>query len=37
VSLHNVAWTISLMATLRRAIIDGRFQSVRAEVLSVWG
>ncbi|MEY3353596.1 MAG: queuine tRNA-ribosyltransferase, partial [Actinomycetota bacterium] len=37
VSLHNVAWTISLMATLRRAIIDGRFPSVRAEVLSVWG
>ena len=37
VSLHNVAWTISLMATMRAAIIDGRFQSVRHEVLSVWG
>jgi len=37
VSLHNVAWTISLMATMRRAIIDGRFQKMRTEVLSVWG
>jgi len=37
VSLHNVAWTISLMATMRRAIIEGRFQKMRTEVLSVWG
>ena len=37
VSLHNVAWTISLMANMRRAIIEGRFQKMRAEVLSVWG
>lgn len=37
VSLHNVAWTISFMSMLRDAIIAGRFQSVRNEVLSVWG
>ena len=37
VSLHNVAWTISLMANMRRAIIEGRFQKMRTEVLSVWG
>ena len=37
VSLHNVAWTISFMSMLREAIIAGRFQTVRNEVLSVWG
>ena len=37
VSLHNVAWTISLMNDLRRSIIEGSFQRVRADVLSVWG
>lgn len=37
VSLHNVAWTISFMSMLREAIIAGSFQTVRNEVLSVWG
>ncbi|MFM9136620.1 MAG: tRNA-guanine transglycosylase, partial [Actinomycetota bacterium] len=37
VSLHNVAWTISLMNDLRRSIIEGSFQRMRADVLSVWG
>ena len=37
VSLHNVAWTISLMNDLRRSIIEGSFQRLRADVLSVWG
>ena len=37
VSLHNVAWTISFMNDLRRSILEGSFQRMRAEVLSVWG
>jgi len=37
VSLHNVAWTISFMAMLRDAILAGRFDSVRNDVLAVWG
>ncbi|MDJ0767389.1 MAG: tRNA guanosine(34) transglycosylase Tgt [Ilumatobacter sp.] len=37
VSLHNVAWTIDLMARMRVAILDGRFDALRADVLSVWG
>jgi queuine tRNA-ribosyltransferase len=37
VSVHNVAWTLQLMARLREAISTGTFQQVRAEVLSVWG
>ncbi|HUF98353.1 MAG TPA: tRNA guanosine(34) transglycosylase Tgt [Ilumatobacter sp.] len=37
VSLHNVAWTIHLMSRMRASIVDGSFQSVRREVLSIWG
>jgi queuine tRNA-ribosyltransferase len=37
VSVHNVAWTIELMARLRAAIADGTFERVRADVLRVWG
>lgn len=37
VSIHNVAWTIELMDTIRRSIVDGTFASVRAGILSVWG
>ncbi len=36
VSLHNVAWTIALMAQMRVAIAEGRFQALRREVLAVW-
>lgn len=36
VSIHNVAWTIELMNTMRAAIIDGTFQTLRREVLSIW-
>ncbi|MGI9051052.1 MAG: tRNA guanosine(34) transglycosylase Tgt [Ilumatobacteraceae bacterium] len=35
-TLHNVAWTLELLAGLRAGIIDGTFQRRRAEVLSVW-
>ncbi len=36
-SLHNIAWTFDLMHRIRIAIIDGRFDSLRREVLTVWG
>ncbi len=37
VSVHNIAWTLNLMDRMRAAIIDGSFQSLRSEVLAVWG
>jgi queuine tRNA-ribosyltransferase len=37
VSIHNIAWTLHLMDRMRAAIIDGSFQTVRREVLAVWG
>ena len=36
-SIHNVAWTIDLMARMRRAIESGTFDSMRRSVLEVWG
>ncbi len=36
-SIHNVAWTIELMASMRAAIIAGTFDEVRRSVLDVWG
>ncbi|MEM9038365.1 MAG: tRNA guanosine(34) transglycosylase Tgt [Actinomycetota bacterium] len=36
-SIHNVAWTIDLMNRMRAAIVDGTFDALRAQVLSVWG
>ncbi len=36
-SLHNVAWTLDLMARMRRAIEAGTFARLRQEVLVVWG
>jgi queuine tRNA-ribosyltransferase len=36
VSLHNIAWTLSLMAAARSAIIGGTFARLRASVLEVW-
>jgi queuine tRNA-ribosyltransferase len=35
-SLHNVAWTLQLMASMRLAIEQGRFASLRREILDVW-
>jgi queuine tRNA-ribosyltransferase len=32
-----VAWTIELMHRMRAAIVDGSFDQLRRDVLSVWG
>ena len=37
VSVHNVAWTLQLMDNMKAAIAAGRFEALRAEILSVWG
>ena len=37
VSIHNVAWTIDLMAAMRTAIEAGNFAAMRSRVLAVWG
>ncbi len=36
-TLHNVAWTLHLVERMRRAIDEGTFAALRAEVLAVWG
>jgi queuine tRNA-ribosyltransferase len=36
-SLHNVAWTLALVAGMRSAIVAGTFTRLRAEILEVWG
>jgi queuine tRNA-ribosyltransferase len=36
-SVHNLAWTLNLMARMRAAIEEGTFGHLRSEVLSVWG
>jgi queuine tRNA-ribosyltransferase len=36
-SLHNIAWTLQLMARMRSAIADGTFDALRRDVLAVWG
>ena len=35
-SIHNVAWTLDLMAQARSAIVAGAFDAFRARVLAVW-
>ena len=37
VSLHNIAWTLQLMASMRAAIEAGTFDQLRARVLTIWG
>ena len=37
ISLHNIAWTLQLMATMRAAIAAGRFDDLRRDVLAIWG
>lgn len=37
VSIHNIAWTLQLMERMRTAITAGRFDSMRREVLAIWG
>jgi queuine tRNA-ribosyltransferase len=36
VSIHNVAWTLQLMAAMREAIAAGTFDRFRRGVLAVW-
>ncbi|MDO8390179.1 MAG: tRNA guanosine(34) transglycosylase Tgt [Actinomycetota bacterium] len=36
-SVHNIAWTLQLMARMRAAIAEGTFLQMRREVLAVWG
>jgi queuine tRNA-ribosyltransferase len=36
-SIHNVAWTLDLMERARAAILAGTFESLRREILDVWG
>jgi queuine tRNA-ribosyltransferase len=37
VSLHNISWTLQLMARMREAIATGTFDDLRREVLAIWG
>ena len=37
VSLHNISWTLQLMARMREAIAAGTFDDLRREVLAIWG
>ena len=36
-SIHNIAWTISLMGRIREAISAGTLDPLRREILEVWG
>jgi queuine tRNA-ribosyltransferase len=36
-SIHNVAWTLHLMDRMRTAISAGTFETLRRDVLAVWG
>jgi queuine tRNA-ribosyltransferase len=35
-TLHNLAWTLDLVARMRGAILDGTFEELRRGVLSAW-
>ena len=37
VSIHNVSWTLQLMAKIRAGIADGSFQALKGRVLEAWG
>jgi queuine tRNA-ribosyltransferase len=36
-SLHNLAWTLALMESMRAAIVAGRLDTLRRELSAVWG
>jgi queuine tRNA-ribosyltransferase len=36
-SIHNISWTLQLMARMRSAIAAGTFDDLRREVLAIWG
>jgi queuine tRNA-ribosyltransferase len=37
VTIHNLAWTLALMAQARAAIVSGTLDDLRASVADVWG
>lgn len=37
VSIHNIAWTIIFMKSMREAILGARFEQFRQSTLAVWG
>ena len=37
VSLHNLSWTLQLMDHMRSSIAAGTFDTLRSEILAVWG
>jgi queuine tRNA-ribosyltransferase len=37
VSLHNIAWTLQLMASMRAAIAAGTFEQLRQRTLAIYG
>lgn len=36
-TLHNLAWTLALVRRARQAVLDGRFEAMRHEVVTTWG
>ncbi|MGE0795363.1 MAG: tRNA guanosine(34) transglycosylase Tgt [Acidimicrobiia bacterium] len=36
-TVHNLAWTLTLVGRMRHAIRTGTFQALRAEVVAIWG
>lgn len=36
-TIHNLSWTLRLVARMREAILTGTFSTVRDEVLAAWG
>jgi queuine tRNA-ribosyltransferase len=36
-TLHNLAWTLRLVRDMREAILEGRFEALRRDVLATWG
>jgi queuine tRNA-ribosyltransferase len=36
-TIHNLSWTLRLVARMRSAIHDGTFAALRGEVLAAWG
>ncbi|MDG2040707.1 MAG: tRNA guanosine(34) transglycosylase Tgt [Ilumatobacter sp.] len=36
-SIHNISWTIDLMDRMRAAVHKGSFESMRRDLLAVWG
>ncbi len=37
VSIHNIAWTINFMKSMREAILGARFEQFRQSTLAIWG